>query len=116
MVGEDSETLGQLDIAGLAEQIVDAQAQLVANAIERNWMLLVHNYQRSGSDARARCEPINMVSSGHGRPLFDRALAQLRARWKGTAQPRVCMLTDLLPDAASRCAPAAATAWLASYC
>jgi uncharacterized hydantoinase/oxoprolinase family protein len=89
MIGEDAETLPFEASQQIAQQVIDAQAARVAEAIERN---LSKSFR-------------NITAVGHGRALAQRAFAKL-------AQPAstVTWLTDHLSPAAARCAPALAVA------
>lgn len=104
MLGEDSETLNESQTLSLAEQIIDAQAQQVARAIERNLASLIEGM---ASDSPHSAPNPYLVLTGHGWPLHQRALAKLHndyATWR---------LSASLSADASRCAPAVAVAWLA---
>ncbi len=95
MIGEDSESVTQPTIVNLAQQIFDAQASLVAAAIQRN---ICQYFQ--GMDL-----PV-LVCSGHGRPMLQRILPLLA--WKLP----VIWLDELLSPQIARCAPAYAAARL----
>jgi uncharacterized hydantoinase/oxoprolinase family protein len=96
MIGEDAPVIGASAVTKLAEQIVSAQAQLVAQAIDR---------QRSALSQEGR--PL-LLFTGHGWPLFQEVLKQVAVASNYFA------LTSIVPAEASRCAPAAAVAWLYS--
>lgn len=100
MIGEDSQSLAQDDVRILAEQIVIIQAQQVARAIERNLTSL------GAHQARSRGETVHLLFTGHGRPLFERAIDFVRIPHEEFA------LTAAFSVEASRCAPAVAVAWL----
>jgi probable H4MPT-linked C1 transfer pathway protein len=101
MVGEDSETLTAGQINALADQIIAAQAEQVAHAIEMNLSLLSHTEQSSPAARSPR-----LIFTGHGWPLFERARGRVK-------HPHaVFALPEVLAMEASRCAPAAAVAWL----
>lgn len=100
MVGEDSESLAHAHISSLAGQIVARQAQQVADGIERN-LASLDSLQPIRAD-----EPPQLLFTGHGWPLFERALRRVRTPCAQFALPAV------LSNEASRCAPAAAVAWL----
>lgn len=93
MVGEDSETLRTEVIDGIASQVIDAQARQLTHAILRNLL------DSSSSGA-------NIVVSGHGRALVERAVAlhglDCNLHW----------LEELVNPTAARCGPAMAVAWL----
>lgn len=93
MVGEDSESLTAESIKRLAQQIINAQATQLAQALKRN--LPTSLLGKS-----------NILASGHGRPLLERALTlhQLDCN--------VLWLEDIVNPMAARCGPALAVAWL----
>lgn len=100
MVGEDGESLPRDQIRSLAEQAVAIQAQQVARAIERNLSHL------PSDPASTIDEVVQVLFTGHGWPLFARAQRSVQTPHKVFALP------DVLSTEASRCAPAAAVAWL----
>jgi uncharacterized hydantoinase/oxoprolinase family protein len=89
MIGEDSERLTIEASQQIADQVIDAQATQVAEAIARN----LHR------------SPANITCVGHGRPLAERAIAKLTQ-----PPPTVTWLADQMSPAAARCAPALAVA------
>lgn len=91
MIGEDAETLEVECAQQIATQVIDAQAQQVAEAISRNL-------------PRGAIAP-NITVVGHGHALALRALAQL-----AEPEPSITFLSDHAPTTASRCAPALAVA------
>ena len=92
MIGEDESTLSANAIDNLAMQIVDAQTQQILHAIHRN----------------LTSEPMpKVLFSGHGGLLTMRIQDALR-----TQQIKSDSLDRLLPQEASRCAPALAVARL----
>jgi probable H4MPT-linked C1 transfer pathway protein len=95
MLGEDADRLNHLEIEQIATQILDAQALPVADAISRN---LLH----VGSPNT----PPKLICSGHGLPLFDVAIRKV------TQSYQHWLLSDFVAEEVSRCAPAAAVAWL----
>lgn len=102
MVGEDSQRLTKCELEAMAEQVIAAQAALVASAIERNT-------QTIAEDPR---DPPTLLFTGHGRPLFDRTVDKLKLL-RGV-DPRAFTLESFVPLQTSRCAPAAAVSWLLS--
>lgn len=104
MVAEDTETLTVHEIEALAEQVVDAQARQVADAIEFNLARLADD----GGEVASTGLP-ELLASGHGWPLLDRACRLVKA------PHTVFALSSLIPAEASRCAPAAAVAWLKQF-
>ena len=100
MVGEDIESISLAQINHLADQVIAAQARTVAAAIEWNLAATPESLQRRSADQPA------LVFTGHGRPLLERAVALLPSRHN------IVALDSLLPAHASRCASAAAVAWL----
>lgn len=105
MVGEDRQRLASCDLKSIAEQIVDAQAALVAKALELN---LVNCFGKSWPDH----SPL-LLFSGHGRPLFNRAVAQLKRNSAIPCNPH--SLESIVAPETSRCAPAAAVSWLLEH-
>lgn len=89
MVGEDCETLSIEATRQIADQVIDAQAVQVAEAIARN-------LPRGAK---------NITVVGHGRALAVRAVEKLTQQ-----VPTVSWLADQLSPAAARCAPALAVA------
>jgi (4-(4-[2-(gamma-L-glutamylamino)ethyl]phenoxymethyl)furan-2-yl)methanamine synthase len=128
MVGEDLESLPADDIKRIAQQIIAAQVEQLAAAIERNL--------RAPSPSRAEeseppsgattwnhdrgAQPPGMLCiSGHGRPLMERVVRRVqpgRVLWLD--QPQSCDTGcdtgygDHSQSVASRSAPAQAVAWL----
>ena len=89
MIGEDAETLPIEASQQIAQQVIEAQATQVAEAIERNL----------SESSR------NITAVGHGRALAQLAIARL-----DQPAPAVTWLADQLTPAAARCAPALAVA------
>ncbi|MCC6509541.1 MAG: hypothetical protein IT423_10565 [Pirellulaceae bacterium] len=113
MIGEDSETLQPHQINQLAEQVVEAQALQVADAIQWN-----SEQYFSGQ------ETAKLIFSGHGIPLHQRVLRHLNSSSMTINKPTMqqswldaswITLTDYVPAAVSRGAPAAAVAWLYAF-
>lgn len=96
MVGEDGSSLCDQDIDSIAEAAIDAQAQQLASALDR---------QRK-SFGRAKCD--RLVTSGHGDFLVDAVLHRLE--WN----PQRLSLMQLLGPEISRCGPSHAIAALAT--
>ena len=99
MIGEDSETLPKEASQQIAEQVIDAQATQVAEAIARNLPRPAENFATDNLTAA------NITAVGHGRALAVRAMAKL-------AQPAatVTWLADRMSPSAARCGPALAVA------
>ena len=91
MIGEDAETLPIEASQQIAQQVINAQADQVAEAIERNLSKASRN----------------ITAAGHGRALAQLAIAKLTQ-----PAPTVTWLADQLSPAAARCAPALAVAHL----
>lgn len=121
MLGEDLQRLSPDMIVSLARQVVDMQAQRVAQAIAHNlreYSALSGQTSRVTSRVTSRSqsqhrEPVESVStpptimiSGHGRYLAEAALRRL--------SQTTCnlFLEEYLSPSAARCAPAVAVAWL----
>ncbi len=103
-IGEDCETLPLADAQQIAEQIIDAQAQQIADAISVNLTQL--SCSQSTEISTLGRSPAHIIVGGHGRPLALRAFSKLE-------QPfTVAWLDQLLSPAISRAAPAAAVAGL----
>jgi (4-(4-[2-(gamma-L-glutamylamino)ethyl]phenoxymethyl)furan-2-yl)methanamine synthase len=101
MVGEDAPRLSRETIVDLAEQVVDAQACQVANAIACNL-----------SPDVSQC---SILFTGHGRELARRCLNQLQSNTSygvPTVEFKVSWLDELVSLEQSRCAPALAVAVL----
>lgn len=97
MVGEDSESLSESEIALLAQQVLDAQTNQVARALARNL------YESSSSNDG----PKRVFVTGHGKALVDSL-----KKHSQLAKVEFTMLESLLTAAAARCAPALAVAQL----
>ncbi len=95
MIGEDAERLTQQQLHALAAQVVDAQADIVARAIEHHLQQLFSSSERT-----------NLVCSGHGLPLFEQTIRKLET------SHRLVYLHDYVSNEVARSAPAAAVAWL----
>lgn len=95
MIGEDADRLSPLQLSCMANQIIGAQARQLAEAIEANL-----------NQFSSEIAP-HLVCSGHGLPLFEQTIRKLK-----TATASVIRLNEHASDEVSRCAPAAAVAWL----
>lgn len=101
MVGEDGETLTEEILRNLADQVVDAQARQVAQAVNRNL-----------PRAAPSC---SVVFVGHGREMARRVLEKLRGGLDASNQVaclKTVWLDELLSPELSRSAPALAVAEL----
>lgn len=112
MVGEDSETLSEASIVSLAQQILDAQASQVAQALLRNLQseptrLVLSTESREHTSSSTSASGKAVFVTGHGRPIVDRL--RTRPELQGV---HFELLEDRVTSAASRCAPALAVAQL----
>lgn len=102
MIGEDAERLNESQLRSLAQQVVRAQAMQLAQAIETNLQhVCVHAHS-----ANTSVNSPHLICSGHGLPLFEQTIRTVRMPC------RVVRLDELVGEEVSRCAPAAAVAWL----
>lgn len=95
MIGEDAERLSLHHLHSLAEQIVQAQGSLIAQAIEVNLNCFIGSVNVP-----------QLICCGHGLPLWSQMIRNLGGKHK------LAYLKDYLTEEVSRCAPAAAVAWL----
>ena len=117
MLGEDLQRLSANQVLKLARQVVDAQAQRIAEGIIHNLSSMappsgVHaavEFDDTSSTSGSETLPW-VVVSGHGRCLADAALAKV------PVPVRPVYLEDLLSPQGARCAPAVAVAWLLEQC
>ena len=104
MLGEDSERLQAGEVESLAEQVIAAQAEKVAQAIRKNLSVTASG---NFSDDQPLGQNSLLIVSGHGRPLAAAALKRLDFPF------RTAFVEELLSPAAARGGPAVAVAWLA---
>jgi probable H4MPT-linked C1 transfer pathway protein len=97
MIGEDFERLSDKIVHSMAQQIVDAQAELVAAAI-------IRNCQQVTTDRAC-----HILVAGHGAALLREAVARLPFATHTT------WLSELVSADAARSAPAVAVAWLLAH-
>lgn len=95
MIGEDAERLSRSQLEDLANQVIEAQTHLVGKAIEKNLNQL-----------RDRAFKPHLICCGHGLPLWERSIRNVKS------QCSIVQLDSILSEEVSRCAPAAAVAWL----
>ncbi len=96
MIGEDTETLCLQDAMLIAQQLLQCQARTIAEAIATNLRWL----------AELSAQTPTIVFTGHGKELFHEAIRNIENDY------HTFELSSVLNAAISRCAPAAAVAWL----
>ncbi len=102
MIGEDAHRLSLDELHSLAIQVIEAQANCVARAIELNLAQIEGNTESDDGTS-------HLICSGHGLPLFEHAVRKV------SMPHRLVRLDAHVSDEVSRCAPAAAVAWLLKH-
>ena len=102
MIGEDAERLTDSQVHSLAQQVINAQATQLAQAIKVNLLQVCGGMHRP----MVTVDLPHLICSGHGLPLFEQTI-------RTVSMPcRVVRLNEHVDEEVSRSAPAAAVAWL----